>query len=184
MKRLLDIGLSAVGLVLTAPILAVCTLAVALESRGNPIFAQQRVGRHRQVFTCYKLRSMRSGTPDAATHEIGRAAVTRVGAFLRRVKLDELPQLWNVMRGEMSLVGPRPCLPTQHELIALRDALGVYALRPGITGPAQVRGIDMSNPARLAQVDQQYLTQCSVRGDLALILRTVFGGGHGDFVRT
>jgi O-antigen biosynthesis protein WbqP len=184
MKRFLDIGLSAVGLVLTAPILAACMLAVMLESRGNPLFAQRRVGRQQRIFTCYKLRTMRSGTRQAATHEVAHAAVTRVGGFLRRTKLDELPQLWNVMRGEMSLVGPRPCLPTQHELIARREELGVYALRPGITGPAQVQGIDMSNPARLALVDQQYLAQCSLRGDLALILRTVFGGGHGDFVRT
>jgi lipopolysaccharide/colanic/teichoic acid biosynthesis glycosyltransferase len=156
---------------------------VLLESRANPIFAQRRVGRHQRGFTCYKLRTMRPDTREAATHEVSQAAVTRVGRFLRRTKLDELPQLWNVLRGEMSLVGPRPCLPSQHELIAKRQELGVYALRPGITGPAQVQGIDMSNPQRLALVDQQYLRQSSVRGDLALILRTLFGGGHGDFVR-
>jgi lipopolysaccharide/colanic/teichoic acid biosynthesis glycosyltransferase len=109
--------------------------------------------------------------------------VTGFGAFLRRTKLDELPQLWNVLVGDMSLVGPRPCLPNQAELIGARDARGIYVLRPGITGPAQVQGVDMSNPERLAQLDATWLDERSVHSYLALIVLTVRGRGRGDRVR-
>ncbi len=141
------------------------------------------MGRHGQPFTCYKLRTMRQGTANVATHEMSSSAVTSLGESLRRYKLDELPQLWNVLRGDMSFVGPRPCLPVQREVIAEREKRGVLALRPGITGLAQVNDIDMSTPVRLAEADAEYLATRSFVGDLVLILRTVTGSGQGDRVR-
>jgi len=144
------------------------------------LFLQRRVGRGGNVFTIVKLRTMRPDTPQGASHEIGQASVTRIGLLLRKTKLDELPQLWNVLVGDMSLVGPRPCLPSQTELIGARRALGVLGLRPGITGPAQIAGIDMSRPQTLARADAAYLSAWSLRGDLRILLRTVAGFGAGD----
>jgi O-antigen biosynthesis protein WbqP len=118
---------------------------------------------------------MHQGTKSLPTHEVGEKAITKAGRTLRRLKLDELPQLWNVLKGEMSLVGPRPCLPTQGELIERRRELGVYALRPGITGLAQVRGIDMSDPNKCAAADAEYLKHRSLRLDAEIILKTLGG---------
>lgn len=180
MKRLFDIALA---LLLALPAgLAVTILAIVirLDSAGPAILRQPRIGRDGQVFTCLKLRTMHQGTRVAASHEIGASAVTRVGRVLRRLKLDELPQLWNILKGEMSFVGPRPCLPTQTELIAERTARGVYAIRPGITGVSQVAGVDMSDPVRLATLDATYLTDMSLGRDLELIMKTFFGAGRGD----
>jgi O-antigen biosynthesis protein WbqP len=182
MIRFLDIAIAGLGLILVSPVLLACCLLVSLTSPGRPIFSQPRVGKNRRLFTCYKLRTMRSGTASAATHEVSPSAVTPVGAFLRRTKLDELPQLWNVVVGDMSLVGPRPCLPSQAELIGARDKHGIYALRPGITGPAQVQGVDMSNPERLAQLDATWLHERSLFTYLMLIVLTVRGRGRGDRV--
>ena len=139
---------------------------------------------NRQPFICLKLRTMRDDTPSAASHDIGHTAITPVGHWLRKAKLDELPQLWNVLRGDMSLVGPRPCLPIQTELIEARDRLGVYRVRPGVTGPAQILGIDMSEPHRLAEVDAQWLAHSSVGSYAKAILLTAVGRGLGkDRVR-
>lgn len=173
-KRLMDIGFSIVGLIVGAPIMLVCAVAIVCDSKGSPIFRQTRVGRDARPFTCYKLRTMRLGTPSLATHDVSPSQVTAVGKTLRRTKLDELPQLWNVLKGEMSLVGPRPCLPVQAALIEARRRLGVMTVRPGITGIAQLKGIDMSDPERLAAVDATYLQVSSIWTDLGLILRTVF----------
>jgi O-antigen biosynthesis protein WbqP len=123
-------------------------------------------------------------TGDAPSHETKASAITPVGHFLRRTKLDELPQLWNILKGEMSFVGPRPCLPSQVELIAARRRRGVYAIRPGITGVAQVAGVDMSDPERLAKLDAVYLAEYSLMTDLRLIMATLFGAGRGDRVRS
>jgi O-antigen biosynthesis protein WbqP len=123
---------------------------------------------------------MHAGTAVVPTHLVGAAQITRVGGFLRRTKLDELPQLLNIIRGEMSFVGPRPCLPTQSELIEERRRRGVFAIRPGLTGLAQIQNIDMSNPPRLAEVDASYLATQTFAGDISIIFRTVFGGRtHG-----
>jgi O-antigen biosynthesis protein WbqP len=127
---------------------------------------------------------MYADTRDAPSHETAASAVTPAGRWLRRSKLDELPQLWNVLRGEMSFVGPRPCLPSQVELVAARRARGLYAIRPGITGVAQVAGLDMSDPQRLAAADAEYLETMSLRTDLRLMLMTAFGAGKGDRVRS
>lgn len=125
---------------------------------------------------------MALGTRVAGTHEVSAASVTSVGKFLRSSKLDELPQLWNVLRGEMSLVGPRPCLPVQEELIEERRKRGVLEVLPGITGLAQVEGIDMSDPQKLASRDADYTNSRSFGLDLKIIARTLFGGGSGDRV--
>ncbi len=172
MKRALEVTASLAGLVVLAPVALAVALAIRLESPGPAVFSQVRVGRGERLFRCHKFRSMRVGTPERATHDMVRSDVTRVGRFIRRSKLDELPQLWNVVRGDMSLVGPRPCLPTQTELIAARRQRGVYELRPGITGLAQVEGIDMSAPQRLARVDALYRSRASLKLDALILLRT------------
>ena len=182
MKRLFDIAASLVGLVLLGWLIGVLALIVRRDSPGPGIFAQQRVGRNGATFTCYKLRTMYRETRSAASHETPGAAVTRLGKRLRAFKLDELPQLWNVVKGEMSFVGPRPCLPSQTVLIEERRRRGVLAVRPGITGKAQVMGIDMSNPVRLAETDAAAIGERSFVGDMVLILRTVTGSGRGDRV--
>lgn len=180
--RVLDIVLASLGLLATAPLLLVLYI-VGWFDTGAPLFVQERVGRDRKTFRLVKFRSMRLGTPSVGTHLADASAVTHWGAFLRRNKLDELPQLWNVLKGEMSLVGPRPCLPNQIELIEARERLGVFRVRPGITGLAQLRGIDMSTPRLLAETDAQMIAHLGVGAYLGYLLRTVVGGGRGDRIR-
>ena len=174
LKRTLDFTAALSGLVLLPPLLGLVGFVVALSSPGPALFRQARVGRHERHFICYKFRTMYLGTAQRGTHEIGPGAVTPAGSFLRALKLDELPQLWNVLLGEMSLVGPRPCLPNQKRLIAERRKRGVFAIHPGITGLAQIRGIDMSEPERLAKLDETYLRTRSLGMDVRLILKTIF----------
>ncbi|HVW92288.1 MAG TPA: sugar transferase [Devosia sp.] len=180
MKRAFDLALAIVALPFAAVLILACAIAIRLTSPGPAIFRQVRIGRNEVPFTCLKLRTMRISTPDLPSHKVDVAAITPVGGFLRRSKLDELPQLWNILKGEMSLVGPRPCLPTQVELIRARRARGVAGLRPGITGVSQVAGVDMSDPERLAALDATYLSDMSPGADLRLILKTVAGSGRGD----
>lgn len=184
MKRAADIIITLIGLPIAVPVMLLCMALVRCSSQGPVIFRQTRVGLHEKPFTCYKLRTMYADTRDAPSHETAASAVTPVGKWLRRLKLDELPQLWNILRGEMSFVGPRPCLPSQTELIEARRARGLYAIRPGITGVAQVAGIDMSDPLKLAEADVVYLEDMSLLADLRLIAATAFGAGQGDRVRT
>jgi O-antigen biosynthesis protein WbqP len=182
MKRLFDIILASIGLVLASPVILACIVAIRATSPGPAIFRQKRVGRDERPFTCLKLRTMYRDTRDAPSHETSASAVTPIGAYLRRYKLDELPQLWNVLKGDMSFVGPRPCLPSQTTLIACRREYGLDRIRPGITGVSQVAGIDMSDPERLAATDATYLSDMSLARDLRLILATALGSGQGDRV--
>lgn len=183
LKRAFDFSVSLAGLIAVAPLLAWIVFAIRRDSAGPAIFVQDRVGRNGNIFRCYKLRTMYSDTKDVPTHMADSNRVTPLGARLRRTKLDELPQLWNILRGEMSFVGPRPCLPSQTELIEERRKRGVLAITPGITGVAQVEGIDMSDPLRLAEKDAEYLHAASFATDLGLIWRTLFKGeGQGDRV--
>lgn len=182
-KRLIDLAIAIPLTIVVLPLCLILLVAIRLESRGSPLFIQQRVGQGKLPFRMFKLRTMAHGTANVASHHVTAASITRLGSFLRRFKLDELPQLINVINGTMSLIGPRPCLPNQTDLIAERDHRGLYAIRPGVTGPAQLMGIDMSEPARLAQVEAEYFTRSSPVGDLALILRTFLGGGNGDAVK-
>lgn len=183
-KRAFDFLLALASLPVVVPVVLACMAAIRLTSAGPAIFRQIRVGRHGAPFTCYKLRTMHVGTGDAPTHETAAAAVTPLGRRLRRLKLDELPQIWNVLRGDMSFVGPRPCLPSQTELIAARRQRGLDAIRPGITGPSQVAGLDMSDPLRLAERDAAYLEDMGLGTDLRLIAATALGAGRRDHVRT
>lgn len=162
--------------------LLIIWLWVRLDSPGPGIFAQERVGEGGKSFTCYKFRTMRAGTVHAGTHEVSVDAVTSMGAFLRRTKLDELPQVWNILKGEVRLVGPRPGLPVQKELFAARQARGVFSVKPGITGWAQIHDVDMSDPERLAWWDAQYIGMRGILLDLRIILATAFGRGRGDRV--
>ncbi len=183
MKRLFDLALAVLLIFPVAALLAVLAVLIRLDSPGSALFSQTRIGRHGVPFTCLKLRTMYSGTPITPTHEAPAGSVTRIGKFLRATKLDELPQLWNILRGDMSFVGPRPCLTMQSELIEARRRLGVLALLPGITGVAQVKGIDMSDPQRLAETDAVYLKSRSVWGDVRILALTVLGFGGGDRTR-
>ncbi|WP_346731684.1 sugar transferase [Hydrogenophilus thiooxidans] len=179
MIRTLDLLIATVGLVATAPLLLLL-LFIGWWDTGAPLFCQTRIGRRGHTFTLWKLRTMRPDTPQVATHLAPPSAVTRWGRFLRRTKLDELPQLINVIKGDMSLVGPRPCLPTQIELIAARARLGVLEARPGLTGLAQLSGIDMSTPERLAEVEAQMLEHLTLRSYLSYLLLTLMGKGARD----
>lgn len=183
-KRLFDCTAALTGLVLAAPIIGLLVIAIRHDSKGSAIFAQERVGKAGRIFLCYKLRTMQVETANVPTHLADASRITRLGAILRRTKLDELPQLWNIVRGEMSFVGPRPCLPSQVELVEERRRRGILTLLPGITGPAQVESIDMSDPVRLATKDAEYLRNSSFMIDLQLIWRTVVGGaGRGDRIK-
>ena len=179
MLRFFDFILASIGLVVASPFLVVLTMA-GLFDTGSPLFRQTRVGRHKKPFVLVKFRTMKPETAHVASHLADASAVTPLGRFLRRTKLDELPQLWNVLKGEMSLVGPRPCLFNQQELIDARERLGVFAARPGITGLAQVNEIDMSTPELLAQTDARMLGSLGVKDYFAYILMTVTGKGSGD----
>lgn len=182
MIRWLDVILSTVGLLILSPLLLVL-YAVGLLDTGAPLLRQVRVGRDRHPFVLVKFRTMRPETAHVASHLADSSAITRCGSFLRRTKLDELPQLWNVLKGEMSLVGPRPCLFNQAELIKERLARGVYAARPGITGLAQINGIDMSAPRLLAETDSRMLEDFGVVAYFSYITKTFTGAGRGDRVR-
>lgn len=182
MKRLFDVLAASLGLVILSPVLLVSIVLVIADSPGPAIFSQTRVGRYGKLFVLYKLRTMFIETQEGPSHQTSATAVTRTGRRLRAWKLDELPQLWNVLKGEMSIVGPRPCLPSQRELIAARKRRGVDILRPGITGMAQVQGIDMTDPERLAEQDARYLDKQGLITDVRIILATVSGSGRGDRV--
>ncbi len=181
--RVLDIVFSATGLLVLWPVLLLVCVVVWFDTR-SPLFTQKRVGRYQQPFVLVKFRTMSPGTAHVASHMASSESITRLGAMLRRTKLDELPQLWNVLMGHMSLVGPRPGLFNQHDLTQARTAHCVYAARPGITGLAQVSGIDMSTPELLAQTDARMLREMSVRNYFKLIFLTVLGKGSGDGVKT
>jgi lipopolysaccharide/colanic/teichoic acid biosynthesis glycosyltransferase len=179
--RVFDFVFSLLGLVCGFPVLLLLTV-IGLFDTGSPIFRQERVGRHKKPFTLVKFRTMRKDTASVASHLASADAITSFGRFLRRTKLDELPQLWNVLKGEMSLVGPRPCLFNQQELITEREQRGVLNARPGITGLAQVNDIDMSTPKLLAETDQIMLQNLTVGAYFKYIFMTVAGKGAGDRV--
>jgi len=179
--RLFDFFFSLFGLLFGFPVLLLLVV-IGFFDTGSPVFRQERVGRNKKPFTLVKFRTMKKDTASVASHLASASAITPFGHFLRRTKLDELPQLWNVLKGEMSLVGPRPCLFNQEELIAEREQRGVLAARPGITGLAQVNDIDMSTPVLLAETDQKMLENLTVGAYFKYIFMTVAGKGAGDRV--
>jgi len=182
MNRAFDVLLALVGLICGLPLFLLLLVLGYLDTRA-PLFFQLRVGRYEKPFVLVKFRTMKPDTASLATHLASADAVTPYGRFLRRTKLDELPQLWNVLKGEMSLVGPRPCLFNQEELIAERAMRGVFAARPGITGLAQVQAIDMSTPRLLAETDAQMLKTLTLAHYFRYILLTVSGKGAGDRIK-
>jgi O-antigen biosynthesis protein WbqP len=180
--RFFDFIFSLLGLVCGFPVLLVIYL-IGLFDTGSPLFRQERVGRHQEPFVLVKFRTMKVDTASVASHLASASSITNLGGFLRKTKLDELPQLWNVLKGEMSLVGPRPGLFNQLELTTEREKRGIYAARPGITGLAQVNEIDMSTPALLAETDQRMLESLTLGNYFKYIFMTVAGKGKGDRVR-
>lgn len=182
MIRFFDFIFSFFGLFILSPIILVL-LIIGLFDTGSPIFRQERVGKNKQPFNLYKFRSMHINTKSVATHLANVSSITSFGRFLRKSKLDELPQLFNVLRGNMSLVGPRPNLFNQEELIAERYARGVYNVRPGITGLAQIQKIDMSTPQLLAEIDAKMTAHLNVWYYFKYIFLTVFGKGFGDRIK-
>lgn len=182
-KRLFDLTIALCLLGPTIAITAIVGVLVKLDSRGPVLFRQVRVGHRGKPFVCYKIRTMQEEAPQVATHEAPAQLVTRIGTVLRRLKVDELPQIWNVLVGEMSFVGPRPCLPLQAHLVELRLRNHILDIRPGITGLSQVCGVDMSDPEKLTKIDKEYLNSASFLLDLKIIWKTVTGKGLRDGVR-
>ncbi|MCG6325584.1 sugar transferase [Vibrio diabolicus] len=182
MIRLLDFIAAFFGLFFLWPVLLIVTI-IGLFDTGSPIFVQERVGLNKRPFKLIKFRTMSVETRSVASHLASSTSITKLGAFLRKTKIDELPQLINVLRGQMSLVGPRPNLFNQEELIAERDALGVYNVLPGITGLAQVQNIDMSTPALLAKTDREMIDSLTLKRYFKYITMTVTGSGSGDAVK-
>ena len=182
MIRLLDFVFSLTGLVFGFPFLVII-YAIGLFDTGSPLFRQNRVGKNKKPFVLVKFRTMSVDTASVASHLASTASITKMGGFLRKTKLDELPQLWNVLKGEMSLVGPRPGLFNQEELTQAREARGVFGVRPGITGLAQVNDIDMSTPELLAETDAKMIRDMNIKSYFKFIFQTVLGAGAGDRVR-
>ena len=179
-KKTFDFGISLLILVLFWWLFALIALLIKLNSKGPAFLAQNRIGLDGREFTCFKFRTMHVGTKVAATHEVSADSVTGIGRFLRKTKLDELPHVWNIFKNEMSFVGPRPCLPSQHELINLRTQANILKDLPGITGWAQVQGIDMSNPQRLVDTEAEYLLKRSITLEIRILFATFIGQGNGD----
>ncbi|MEZ9235307.1 sugar transferase [Shewanella sp. 10N.286.52.A9] len=182
MIRLIDFLAAFFGLLFLWPILLIVTI-IGLFDTGSPIFIQTRVGKNKKQFKLIKFRTMSVETKSVASHLASNASITQLGSFLRKTKIDELPQLINVLKGEMSLVGPRPNLFNQEELIKERDALSVYDVLPGVTGLAQVQNIDMSTPALLANTDKQMIDSLTITNYFKYIIMTVTGSGSGDAVK-
>ncbi|MFA0205246.1 sugar transferase [Vibrio breoganii] len=182
MIRVIDFFAALLGLILTFPILIIVTM-IGLIDTGSPIFIQERLGKNKKIFKLIKFRTMSTGTESVASHLAGSASITKLGRFLRKTKLDELPQLINVLKGEMSLVGPRPNLANQIDLIEFRESVGVYNVLPGITGLAQVKSIDMSTPELLAKTDKEMINTLTIQNYFKYIFMTVLGSGYGDTIK-
>ena len=180
--RIYDLIISILMILFLCPLMVVVTIFCFLES-GQPFFVQKRVGRHLKAFYLIKFRTMRLNTPSLASHLINKNSVTKFGKIIRLLKIDELPQLINVIKGDMSLVGPRPCLFNQKKLIDERKKHNVFIVKPGITGLAQIRGIDMSKPEKLAMLDKLMISKLTQINYFKYLLLTLFGKGIGDKVK-
>ncbi|WP_145596178.1 sugar transferase [Candidatus Pelagibacter sp. FZCC0015] len=173
MIRIFDLLFSILGLIFLSPILII-TLIIGWFDNGSPLFSQTRIGRYQRSFILFKFRSMPVNTLSVATHLVKNTKLTTFGKFLRNTKLDEIPQLYNVLKGDMSLVGPRPCLLNQKRLISERKKRGVFKVKPGITGLAQVTGITMKNPKLLAETDAKMIKQINIFNYFCYIFKTLF----------
>lgn len=182
MFRIFDFSLALLGLLCLWPIFLIVYVCGLLDT-GAPLFYQERVGKNKKKFILVKFRTMKVGTPSAASHLTSANSITSMGRLLRKSKIDELPQLINVIKGEMSLVGPRPCLFNQNDLIKARDRLRVFDVRPGVTGLAQISDIDMSTPELLAETDARMIQKMSIKNYFKYLFKTLSGRGLGDRVK-
>ena len=173
MIRCFDFLFSSIGLIFLSPLLVLIFL-IGLFDSGSPLFIQSRVGYNLKFFSLIKFRTMPVGLRSAGTHLIKNIKLSSFGSFLRRTKIDEIPQLLNVLLGDMSLVGPRPCLFNQRRLISERKKRGIYKVRPGITGLAQISGINMKTPTLLAKTDQKMIKNMSLYKYFYYIFKTIF----------
>lgn len=175
-KRLLDILISALALIILSPILLILMLLIRIDSPGSPVFSQTRIGKNAKPFTIYKLRTMKKTAPKSvATSELADATshITRLGSFLRVASLDELPQFYNILRGDMSLVGPRPLVPEETGVHEQRLRLGAYTVCPGVTGWAQINGRDTLHAGKKAEMDAYYAQNVCFRLDMTILMKTV-----------
>jgi O-antigen biosynthesis protein WbqP len=161
-----------IGLICMSPFLFLAALALIAEDGMPVFFVQDRIGQNKKCFKIIKIRTLKNGTPHTGTHELETKHRLRVGILLRKTKLDEFPQLLNVLKGEINLIGPRPGLPNQDLLLKHRSDREVFQIKPGITGLAQVMGYDMSNPERLSEVDEMYISRRSLKINLLILLAT------------
>ena len=175
-KRIIDIIFSVLGLIILTPVFLIISIAIKIESKGPIIFKQKRIGKRKKYFTIYKFRTMRSDTPkDMPTHMLKNAngCITKVGNILRKTSLDELPQLVNIFKGDMSIIGPRPALWNQDELVKERDKYHANDIRPGLTGWAQVNGRDELEIPVKAKFDGEYVEKISFWFDIKIFLKTI-----------
>lgn len=175
MKRLFDIICSLLALVILSPVFAIIALVIVSDDGPPVIFRQNRVGKDEKLFKIFKFRTMKKGTRNASTHDLveSDSVVTRPGKVLRKLSLDELPQLVNILKGDMSFVGPRPLIPEETEIRELRRARNVYSVRPGVTGWSQVNGRDLVDNETKAKMDQEYVQKQSLLFDLKILFKTV-----------
>jgi O-antigen biosynthesis protein WbqP len=172
LKRVIDVVAASAALLLLSPLMLILALAIRIWDPGPVIFRQRRVGAGGRLFDFYKFRSMPVNTGDIASDKLGEVRLSWIGRFIRRTNLDELPQLWNVVKGDMSLVGPRPPIPSQEELVELRRRNGALACRPGLTGLAQVNSFDGMSVAQKASFDGRYARSVSAARDAGIVVRT------------
>lgn len=176
MQRIFDIFISLILLVVLSPIFIIVAICIKLNSKGPVFFKQQRIGKNNELFKFYKFRTMKVGTPNVATDKLkdSKSYLTAVGKVLRKTSLDELPQLINIIKGDMTFVGPRPALYNQYNLKELRTNAGVHTLLPGITGWAQINGRDHNDDAQKTYLDKYYLEHKSINLDIKILFLTVF----------
>lgn len=175
-KRLLDIILALIGMIVLSPVFLVLIICIKLDSNGPVLFKQRRIGKNKSEFYILKFRTMKIDTPkDTPTHLLKdpESYITRVGKFMRKTSLDELPQILNILKGEMSIIGPRPCLWNQYDLIAERDKYGANNIYPGLTGWAQINGRDELPIVKKAKFDGEYVGKVSLVFDLNIFFKTV-----------
>ncbi|WPC43281.1 sugar transferase [Clostridium sp. JS66] len=176
MRRFIDIVISLFFLILFIPLFAIIGIIIKLDSKGPVFFTQMRIGKENKLFKFYKFRTMFVGTPNVSTEELknSQSYVTCFGKILRKTSIDEFPQLINILKGDMTFIGPRPALYNQYELKEMRTKVGVHKLLPGLSGWAQVNGRDLLNDAMKTSYDEYYLKNRSVRFDFKILVRTVF----------
>ncbi|MDB2504023.1 sugar transferase [Gammaproteobacteria bacterium] len=172
MIRILDIIISSLGLLILSP-LFIFLGVVCFFDTVSPIFRQSRIGQNEVPFTIFKFRTMKQEAVCKPSHLVDKKLITPLGYFLRKYKLDEIPQLWNVLIGDMSLVGPRPCLPIQEDVILQRKIRNIFTQKPGITGLAQILGVDMQDPDHMARLDEEMLKDLNLRSYIRYLTKTL-----------